>query len=162
MRVADELRGISASFRVAAKRSSIGLVLSAMIAFTRPRLGAAFLVIRMRLFFFSTELFFAMLGSLYPRLRGWFSVSLPEREIESGQQGPRLVVGLGRGADRDVHATRFRDLVEVDLGENDVLLDAERIVAAAVEALRVQPAEVAHAGERDGHETVDEFVHLGL
>src|ERR1700749_1816640 len=164
MRVVDELRGISASFSVAAKRSSIGLVLSAMIAFRRARLGAAVLAIRLRRLFFSTELFFAMLWLLtYPRLRGYcFSVSLPEREIESGQQGPRLVVGLGRGADRNVHATRLRDLVEIDLGENDVLLDAERVVAAAVEALRVQPAEVAHAGQRDVHQAIDELVHAGL
>src|SRR5436309_5714362 len=63
MRVADELRGISASFSVAANRSSIGLVLSAMIAFSLARCGAAFLVIRLRRLFFSIELFFAMLGS---------------------------------------------------------------------------------------------------
>src|SRR6185312_12645993 len=162
MRVADELRGISASFRVAAKRSSIGLVLSAMIAFSFARAGAAFLDIRLRRLFFSIELFFAMLGSLYPRLRGFVSVSLPEREIESGQQGARLVVGIGGGADRDVHATRFRDLVEIDLGENDVLLDAERVVASAVEALRVQAAEVADAGQRDVHQAIDEIVHARL
>src|ERR1700760_1727090 len=138
MRVVDELRGISASFKVAAKRSSIGLVLSAMIAFRRARLGAAFLDIRMRRLFFSTELFFAMLGSWVSAFeRLVVSVSLPEREIESGQQRPGLFVGLGRGADGDVHAAGFADLVEVDFRENDVLLDAERIVAAAVEALRV-------------------------
>src|SRR5438309_7041341 len=62
-RVADELRGISASFRVAANRSSIGSVLSAMIAFNRSRFGAAFFTIRLRRLFFSIELFFAMLGS---------------------------------------------------------------------------------------------------
>src|SRR4249920_4160875 len=63
MRVGDEFRGIWASFSVAANRSSIGLVLSAMIAFSFARWGAAFLVIRLRRLFFSIELFFAMLGS---------------------------------------------------------------------------------------------------
>src|SRR5512139_4351424 len=121
-----------------------------MIAFNRSRLGAAFFTIRLRRLFFSIELFFAMRGSWVSAFeRLWVSVSLPEREIESGQQGPRLFVGLGRGTDRDVHTAGFRDLVEVDLGENNVLLDAERVVAAAVEALRVQTAEVAHAGQRD-------------
>src|SRR6202000_1422462 len=159
MRVVDELRGISASFSVAAKRSSIGLVLSAMIAFRRARLGAAFLDIRLRRLFFSIELFFAILCSLVSAFEMLlFTVSLPEREVESRQQGPRLVVGPGRGADRDVHATRLRDLVEIDLGENDVLLDAERVIAAAVEALRVQPAEVAHAGQRHAHHAIDESV----
>src|ERR1700761_331906 len=63
IRVADELRGISASFSVAANRSSIGFFLSAMMAFSFARAGAAFLVIRLRRLFFSIELFFAMLGS---------------------------------------------------------------------------------------------------
>src|ERR1700749_1406018 len=63
MRVGDELRGISASFSVAANRSSIGLVLSAMMAFNFARWGAAFFAIRLRRLFFSIELFFAMLGS---------------------------------------------------------------------------------------------------
>src|ERR1051325_298453 len=61
--VADELRGIWASFSVAANGSSIGRVLSAMIAFNFARCGAAFFVIRLRRLFFSIELFFAMLGS---------------------------------------------------------------------------------------------------
>jgi hypothetical protein len=92
--VADELRGISASFSVAANRSSIGLVLSAMIGLQlRPLGGAAFLVIRLRRLFFSIELFFAMLGSWVSAFERLVSVSLPEREIECGQQGTRLVVG---------------------------------------------------------------------
>src|SRR3954453_15389190 len=63
MRVVDELGGIWRGFSLAAKRSSIGLVLSAMIAFSLARWGAAFFAIRLRRLFFSIELFFAMLGS---------------------------------------------------------------------------------------------------
>src|ERR1700692_3924917 len=119
MRVADELRGISASFSVAANRSSIGLVLSAMMAFNFARRGAAFLVIRLRRLFFSIELFFAMLGSwvsAFERLK--VSVSLPEREIECGQQCPCFVVGVRGGAHRDVHAPRLPLLVEVVFGRH--------------------------------------------
>src|SRR3954451_23579283 len=121
MRVAEELRGISASFNVAAKRSSIGFFLSAMIAFNFARRGAAFLAIRLRRLFFSIELFFAMLGSWVSAFERLISFSLPEREIECGQQGTRLVVRGGRGAYRDVHAPRFPSLVEVDFRENNVL-----------------------------------------
>src|SRR5262249_16463863 len=46
--------------------------------------------------------------------------------------------------------------------EDQVLLDADRIVAPAVEAFRVQPAEVAHARQRDVHKPIDEFVHARL
>src|SRR4029079_1347602 len=67
-----------------------------------------------------------------------------------------------RGADRDVHAPDIVDLVVIDLRENDVLLDAERIVAAAVKALRLETTEVAHARQCDIHEAVEEFVHPRL
>src|SRR3982750_4222967 len=103
IRVAEELRGISASFSVAANRSSIGFFLSAMMAFSFARLGAAFLVIRLRRLFFSIELFFAMLGSWVSAFERLVSVSLPEREIECGQQGARLVVSAGGGAYCYVH-----------------------------------------------------------
>src|SRR5580658_7622769 len=109
-----------------------------MMAFSFARLGAAFLVNLLRRLFFSIELFFAMLGSWVSAFERPVSVSLPEREIECGQQCARLVVGPRRGAYRDVHAPRFPHLVEVDLGENDVLLDAERVVAAAIEALGIE------------------------
>src|SRR6195256_1857439 len=162
IRVADELRGSSASFSVAANRSSIGFFLSAMMAFSFARLGAAFLVIRLRRLFFSIELFFAMLGSWVSAFERLLSVSLPAREIECGQQGSCFVIGRSRGANRDVHAPRLAHLVEVDFGENDVFLDAERIVAAAVKTLRVEAAEVAHARQREVHQAVDELVHPRL
>jgi len=60
MRVAAALRGISASFRDAAKRSSIGLVLSMMIALRRSRPGRACFAILRRRLFFSIELFLAI------------------------------------------------------------------------------------------------------
>src|SRR5438045_9751367 len=118
MRVADELRGISASFSVAANRPSIGFLLSAMIAFSFARLGAAFFVIRLRRLFFSIELFFAMLGSWVSAFERPVSVSLPEREIECGQQGARLVVSAGGRAYRHVHAPPFTRLGVGVLGEH--------------------------------------------
>src|SRR5262249_23141203 len=59
-RVADELRGSSASLRVAAKRSSIGLFLSRAIALRRERRPEYFLLSLRRRLFFSIELFFAI------------------------------------------------------------------------------------------------------
>src|SRR3954470_24830004 len=104
MRVVEELRGSSASFNVAANRSSIGLFLSAMMAFRRARFGAAFADILFRRLFFSTELFLCMLVSCVTSFEKLGSCSLPEREIESGQQSAGFVIGLCGGADRDVHA----------------------------------------------------------
>src|SRR2546430_13071390 len=51
------------------------------------------------------------------------------------------------------------DLVVVDLGENHLLLDAQRVIAAPVEAFRRQPTEVAHARHCDRDEAIEELVH---
>src|SRR5262249_21697361 len=128
-RVPDELRGSSASFSVAAKRSSIGSCLLRAIALSRPRRPENFLASLRRLSFFSIELFFAISISWPSAFEAPRGPSLPEREIERRQQGPRFVVGLGRGAHGHVHAPDLRRLVVVDLREHDVLLDAERVVA---------------------------------
>ena len=87
--------------------------------------------------------------------------SLPEREVESGQQRTRLVVGLGAGADRDIHAPGVGRLVVVDLREDDVFLEAEGIVAAAIEALGMRPRKSRTRGSAID-QPVDEFVHPRL
>src|SRR5262249_35934285 len=74
----------------------------------------------------------------------------------------RLLVGLRAGADRDVHAPDIGGLVVIDLGEDDVLLDADGVVAAPVKALGRQPAEIAHARQCDVDQAVDELVHARL
>src|SRR5882762_5032036 len=163
MRDGDELRGNSASLRVAAKRSSIGRLLSRAIALRRARRGPKVFDIRFRRLFFSIELFFAIyLSSLFPRLRWPKRPSLPEREVECCQQSAPFFVVARAGANGDVHAPGIGDLVEVDFRENGVFLDADAVVAAAVEALRVEPAEVADTRQRDGHQAVDEVVHARL
>src|SRR5688572_12918212 len=85
--------------------------------------------------------------------------SLPERKIERLEQGlARLVVARGR-RDRDVHAAELVDLVVCDLGEDDLFLDPEAVVALAVERARVHAAEVADARHRDVDQAIQELVH---
>src|SRR6266436_8768373 len=161
MRTAEPLRGSAASLTAASNRSSSGLFLSPAIALSRDRLPAYFLASLRRRLFFSIELVFAILVSFASASED-VPPSLPEREIECRQQRASLVIGARRRAYGDVHAPDLRRLVIVDLGENDVLLEAERKVAAAVEALRVEAAEVAHARQRDVDQPVDELEHPGL
>src|SRR4029079_19705393 len=79
-----------------------------------------------------------------------------EWTVEPLQQRARLLIrGRGRAYD-EVHAPDLLDLVEIDLRENDVLLQAERVIAAPVETLRIEPAEVAHARQRDVHDPAAE------
>src|SRR5215218_2592061 len=63
-----------------------------------------------------------------------------EGHAQPVEQGERLLVRLGGGCDRHVEAADLVDRVVVDLREDDLLADAQRIVAAAVEGPRVEPA----------------------
>src|SRR5271154_5091698 len=84
-----------------------------------------------------------LLGHLAPLLfRG-------ERHAQAAQQRLSLFIRLRTGRDRDVEAADLLDAVVVDLGENDLLADAQRVVAAPVERVRVEAAEVADAREGD-------------
>src|SRR5579883_3555458 len=130
MRPGAALRGIWLSLRRASKRSSIDSVSLLATASRRLRRPAYCFASFARRLFFSIELFFAISLPPFSSASELDFSSLPEREIEGAQQSPRLLVGLGRGANDDVHAQhRFR-LVVIDLGEDDVLLDAERVIAA--------------------------------
>ena len=65
------------------------------------------------------------------------------------QQRLALGVGAGRRADHDREPLDLVDLVEVDLREDHLLAQAERVVAAAVERAVGHALEVAHARQRD-------------
>src|SRR3954447_15650114 len=86
------------------------------------------------------------------------SASLPEGEPERFEQCAGFLVVFGRRYDRDIHAPDPYDLVVLDLGEDQLLGHAERVVARAVH-LRRQPAEVADARERDRQQPVEELPH---
>src|ERR1700687_4576579 len=155
MRVADELRGSSASLRRAANRSSGGsdMLFATSLSFTR--FAAYSLTSRTRRLFFSTELFFAIVsGPISP-----WPASFGERKLKRREQSPRFVIRSCRGADRNVHAPDRIDLVIVDLGKHAVLFQAHRIIAAPVEAFPAPAAEVANARQRNRHKAVDEIVH---
>src|SRR3712207_7101317 len=80
--------------------------------------------------------------------RDFFATLLPsavlgERKAEPAQKCTRLLVRPRGRRDRHVEAADLRDVVVVDLGEDDLLADPERVVAAPVERARAQPPEVA-------------------
>src|SRR2546422_11120641 len=87
------------------------------------------------------------------------SGSRTERHAEVREQ--RLALGVVAGArhHRDVEPRDVLPRVVVDLGEDDLLADAERVVAAAVERLDRDALEVAHARQRDVDEPVEELPH---
>ena len=90
-------------------------------------------------------------------LRHGLARLLSEREAEGREECATLRVGASGGHDRDVEAPRRVDLVVVDLGEDQLVVDAERVVAVPVEGTRRQPAEVADARDREADQAVEEL-----
>src|SRR5437764_10091774 len=87
------------------------------------------------------------------------SLSPPERHAQLQQQRAALVVRLRGGHDRHLEAAQLVDLVVVDLGEDDLLAQPERVVAAAVEPVGADPPEVTDARQGDGDQLLQEVPH---
>src|SRR6516225_2712104 len=82
---------------------------------------------------------------------------LSEWEPEGREEGTALGVGAGGGHDRDVEPPRRVDLVVLDLREDQLVVDAHRVVAVAVERPGRQPAEVADPRDREADQPVEEL-----
>src|SRR5581483_1691855 len=82
-----------------------------------------------------------------------------ERHAERAEERLPLRVGPGRRADDDREALDLVDLVQIDLREDHLLAETERVVAATVEGSVRNALEVAHAGQRHVHQSVEELVH---
>src|SRR6185437_14067263 len=150
IRTFEELRGSFASLRRALKRSSGGTFMSSAIAFSAARLEAYCATIFSRFLFRLIWLVFAISSSIH------------ERELEALEKRLGFFVGLRSGVDDDVNTPDCFRLVVVDFDENDVLFQAHRVVALAIERIALHAAEVAHAGQRRGNQAVEEFVHAIL
>src|SRR5262245_22133572 len=147
MRTFEELRGSFASLRRALKRSSAGRLMSSAFALSAARFAAYFATIRSRFAFRLIWLSFAMSSALSM-----------ERKLEAGEKRARLFVRLRTGVDDDIHAPHVLGLVIIDLDEDDVLLETERKIPAAIEAFRIESAEIANARQCHGDETIQELV----
>src|SRR6185312_8458621 len=75
------------------------------------------------------------------------------------QQRSSFIVRLRGRADVDRQTLDLFHFVDVDLGEDDLLANAERVVPAPVEGLVRDALEVANARQRDVHQSIQEFVH---
>src|SRR5262249_38854244 len=87
------------------------------------------------------------------RLRG------AKRHTDELQELSRLCVGLGRRDHRYVHTASLVDFHVIDFRKDQLIAQAERVVAPTVESLRRDPFEVADAREGNRHQPVEEFPH---
>src|SRR6266581_3261847 len=141
------LRGSCCTLRRAAMRSSSDSLALLMMAVSSARLAA----------YFATSL--ARLASRFISASFAMAPSVLEREFESAEEGLGLLVGLRSRRDADVHPAQRIDLVVLDLGEDDLLLNPDVVVAASVEALAGDAPEIANPRHGDAHQAVEEFVH---
>src|SRR5579871_5297264 len=95
-------------------------------------------------------------GTCHLLLTPWSS----QREAEALEQLAAFLVVSCAGGERDVHTLDLVDAGVVDLWEHQLILETERVVAAAVKGIRWQAAEVANARQDDVAKPVNEFVHL--
>ena len=84
-----------------------------------------------------------------------------ERKTELLEKCISLLVCLGGCHESDFHTVNARVLVHVDLREDDLLLEAEGIVAISVKLLG-NTVEVADTREGDADEPLEELVHLDV
>src|SRR5258706_8954660 len=88
--------------------------------------------------------------------------SVHERHLEPGEKLFSFIVGPGRRPKDDVHAPYGFRLVVIDFDEDDVLLQTHRVIAASIEALSRDAAEIADARQRRRDQAIEKLVHLVL
>src|SRR3954451_16641027 len=86
---------------------------------------------------------------------------LREGHAERQQKLEGLLVGWRGRGDGHVKAASLVDRVVVDLGEDQLLANAHRVVAPAVERPGVEASEVANSRYGDGDQAVEELPHAG-
>src|SRR5258706_4411715 len=121
-RTGEAFLGSCCCFSRASWRSSSERLESLMIASSAARLAAYLATVLRR---FLSRLIRASLAMADP--------SGLERKAKGGEQRARLIVVFSGRGDADVEPAQGVDLVVFDFRKSDLLLDAEAVVAAAVE-----------------------------
>src|SRR5271166_2339892 len=99
-----------------------------------------------------------LMGIWFEELSGLLD-AIAEGHAELAEEELGVLVGFGGGDDGDVEADLALDLVQLDLGKDGLIRDAEGVIAAAVKGARGDAAEVADAGQRHLDETLEKLVH---
>src|ERR1700676_1162480 len=83
-----------------------------------------------------------------------------QRKTEALQQLPAFLVVMRGGRQRNVHALNLVHASVVDFRKHQLVFQSQRVVAAPVEGVGRQSAEVAYPRQHHVTQPVDEFVHL--
>src|SRR6516162_7652646 len=83
-----------------------------------------------------------------------------QRKTEALEELAAFFIVASRGGQRDIHALDLVHACVINLREHQLILETQGVVAAAIESIRGQPAEVTHAGQHYIAQPVEKFVHL--
>src|SRR5271169_6792278 len=97
--------------------------------------------------------------ALFCHLAKFLAPSIRKRHVETLEQRLGLRIGSRRGRNHDVHPAHRIDAVVVDLGKDDLLLEAECEITTAIEALARNAAKVAYPRQRHVDQPVEKLVH---
>src|SRR5690606_9722806 len=85
--------------------------------------------------------------------------SIFEGKVKRTQQrAPFFIGACGRGA-RNVQTPQRIDLVVLNFRDNDLLGYAHRKIAATIERLRADTAEIANTWDRNADKAVEKLIH---
>src|SRR5215470_13880355 len=101
----------------------------------------------------------AGLGDFCRSCHGLSCPSFAQGNPEAFQQLAALLIVFRRRRQRDVHALDFVHAGVIDLRENQLVLEPERVIPAAVERVRRQATKVANARQHHVAQTVEKFIH---
>src|ERR1700736_757963 len=83
-----------------------------------------------------------------------------KRETKPLQELATLFIVFRGGGQGYVHALDFIHAGVIDFGKHQLILQAEGVIAPAIESVERQTAKVAHAWQDHVAQTVEKFVHL--
>src|SRR5690606_27299163 len=147
-RLGLESRGSFCSLTSASQRSSSVVAGLLMMAFSSARLAAYLATSLVR---FSSRSIIDV-----------FAISLAltsQRKVERPQQCAAFIVVPSRGGDGDIHATQLVDLVVINLGEDDLLVDPHGEIATSVEGLGADTAEITDSRDSDIDKLLQVLIH---
>src|SRR5579862_2398270 len=84
---------------------------------------------------------------------------LPERHAQMLQQRARLTVIRSRGHNGDVHALHLVDLLVRNFREDQLIVQAEGVVAPSIKRLGRYAAKITHPWQNNIYEPVEKFIH---
>jgi hypothetical protein len=79
-----------------------------------------------------------------------------ERHTKHLQQSTRVLIGFGRGHNRDLHTAQFINFVVLDFRKHQLILETQCVITASIKRICRDTAEITDARQCDIQQAVNE------